>query len=86
MFEVGQIVFSKAGRDKKKAFIVVSVEDDYLYLCDGDLRLLSKPKKKKIMHVQKTNTVISELKYKLENQTALDADLRKALVLFVREV
>lgn len=64
-YSVGQIVYSKSGRDKGLAFIVVSVEGDYLYLADGDLRKLEQPKRKKIKHVQGTNCINIELKEKL---------------------
>ena len=52
---VGTIVFSKAGRDKRKMLLAVRVEDNYVYVCDGLLRKVEKPKKKKLIHLQKTN-------------------------------
>lgn len=79
MFEIGQIVFSKAGRDKKRAFVVVSCEGDYLFLADGSLRPLNKPKKKKIMHVQKTNLISEELSDKLASGSASDSDIVRCL-------
>ena len=79
-FTPGQIVYSKSGRDKGKAFIVVAAETEYAYLADGDARTLAKPKKKKIKHIQKTNTIDFNIKEKLLNKAYLnDSDLRKAL-------
>ncbi len=51
--ELGQIVLSKCGRDKSRYFIVVSIDEnkEYVYLSDGDLRKMEKPKKKKIKHI-----------------------------------
>ncbi len=43
---VGQVVYSKSGRDKGYAFIATSVEGDYCLLVDGKLHKLAKPKKK----------------------------------------
>jgi hypothetical protein len=61
-------------------FIIVAVDGDYVYLADGRLRLLEKPKKKKKMHVQICNDIIEEIKAKLDNNLYLnDSDLRKAL-------
>ena len=55
----GQIVKSKAGRDKDRFFVVLEINDEsYLTLVDGDLRKLSKPKRKKVKHIMVTNTVI----------------------------
>ena len=75
MVEVGQVVFSKCGRDKTRAFIIVSVENEYVFLADGDLRKLIKPKKKKIKHIQITNNVTS---VKFDK----DSDVRKILSVY----
>ena len=50
----GEFVYASAGRDAGKCFIVLSSEDNYLYLCDGKSRKVSNPKKKKIKHVKLT--------------------------------
>jgi len=49
---VGDLVVSRAGRDKGRPFVVLRAEEGFVYLVDGDLRRLSKPKKKKRMHVK----------------------------------
>ncbi len=80
MYSKGQVVYSKSGRDKRRPFIVVDSDEQYVYLVDGDLRKLEKPKKKKFMHVQIVNVVIEDIKQRLENDDYLnDADFRKAL-------
>lgn len=80
MYSKGQVVYSKSGRDKRRPFIVVDFDGQYVYLVDGDLRKLQKPKKKKIMHVQIVNDVIDDIAKKLEDGLYLnDADFRKAL-------
>lgn len=80
MYTKGQVVFSKSGRDKNKAFIIVDIDGQYLYLADGRIRKLEKPKKKKIKHVQIVNKVDADIKQKLDSNLYLtDADIRKAL-------
>lgn len=80
MYQKGQVVFSKSGRDKGLPFIVADFDETYVYLVDGDLRKLEKPKKKKKIHVQITKYVDTTLNRKLgENEYLLDADIRKAL-------
>lgn len=70
---LGQIVSSKAGRDKDKLFAVIQIIDDsYVMIADGDLRKIEKPKKKKVRHLQKYNMINSELKEKLENGKKVD--------------
>ncbi len=79
-YTVGQVVYSKCGHDKGKAFIVTEIEEDFLYLTDGKSRKMDKPKKKKTKHVQITNYYDDELKTKIENgEYLLDADFIKAL-------
>ena len=79
-FQIGQIVFSKCGRDQEKPFIVVSIEGEYVYLVDGKLRKVDKPKLKKKKHVQQTHTVIEWIKQKIIEENRLtNSDVRKAL-------
>ena len=80
MYQKGQVVFSKSGRDKGMPFIVADFDEIYVYLVDGDLRKLEKPKKKKKIHVQITKYVDMTINRKLSaNEYLLDADIRKAL-------
>lgn len=82
MYSKGQIVYSKCGRDKGRTFIVIDFDEEFIYLADGDLRRLEKPKKKKFKHVQIVNKVDLGIKEKLEKGYILDADLRKAIKAF----
>jgi len=72
----GQIVFSKRGRDKGNAMVVIDVEVEYIYLVDGKLRTLDRPKKKKIKHIQPTNHIVD---IKTDGRALQDADIRKQL-------
>lgn len=57
---VRRMVWSKAGRDKGKPYIIVEALDDkYVLVCDGVLRTLDRPKKKKMMHLSVTDSVFS---------------------------
>lgn len=81
--QYGQIVKSKAGRDKGKFFVIIDKEDEYLYLVDGILRRIDNPKKKKFKHIQPTNIIIDIIKNKIENDEKItNADIRKQLILY----
>ena len=74
---VGDLVVSRAGRDKGRPFVVQSVEEGFVYLVDGDLRKLDRPKKKKRMHVKpypKKGVCRMEL-----FEGLCDADIRKRI-------
>lgn len=51
----GKVVISKSGRDKGNLFVIVEVEDNYVYIANGKLRKIENPKKKNIKHIQLTN-------------------------------
>lgn len=55
-------MISKAGRDKGRPLIVLEcVDENYVLLVDGDLRPLEKPKKKKLLHLQRTSRMTERL-------------------------
>ena len=78
---VGQVVKSRAGRDKGRVFLILEViDDENVLILDGDLRKLDNPKKKKIKHLIIYNTVLADLKHKLENKIKINnAYIRKLL-------
>ena len=79
-YSLGQIVFSKCGRDQGKPFIVVSIEEEYVYLVDGALRKVDSPKLKKKKHIQRTLTTIEWIKQKIIEENRLtNSDVRRAL-------
>lgn len=75
--QIGSVVFSKAGRDAGKFFLVTEIIDDsYVSLVDGKLRMLAKPKKKKIKHLKATGDVNEKLREKLlSDKVIYDAEI-----------
>jgi len=73
----GRIVISKRGRDKGMSFVIMAVENEYLYLADGAARPLAKPKKKKMKHVQLTRHIVDLAAH--NGRGLQDADIRKYL-------
>lgn len=65
---IGMVSTSKSGRDEGKTFIIIGIiNDDYVYISDGDLRPIEKPKKKKIKHLTITDTVAEHIKNLLQS-------------------
>ena len=74
---VGDLVVSRAGRDKGRPFVVLSAEEGFVYLVDGDLRKLDRPKKKKRMHVKPyPKKGLCRMEFP-EGRQMCDADIRK---------
>ena len=59
MIPVGTVVKAKAGRDKEGFFVVVKSEDKWVFIADGKRRKVESPKKKNLLHLTVTNTVLS---------------------------
>lgn len=78
---LGQVVYSKAGRDAGRKFVIVgNVDSAYVLIADGDLRRIEKPKKKKKKHLELTEEVIESIGSKLLNgQKITNTEIRKAL-------
>lgn len=81
---LGRIVYSKAGRDAGKRFVVVGLVDEaHVLISDGDLRRIEKPKKKKLKHLGLTGDSIEALSEKLSNKLEVsNSEIRKALAVF----
>ena len=83
--KIGQIVKSKAGRDKGRIFLICEVVDEqFVLVCDGDLRKLNNPMKKKVKYLMIYKTVLTEFAEKLQrNENLNDAYVKKLLEPYV---
>lgn len=75
--ETGRVVCSKAGRDKGKFLAVVGGDCKYCLLADGKERPLERPKRKRLIHIAVTNTVLAQGSMETNRQ------LRRALQVFL---
>ena len=83
-FSAGDIVLSKAGRDKNKHFIVLEVIDDnFVLVADGDRRRVDNPKRKKCKHLENTGNKSEYIKDKLgEGVRVTNPDMKKELAAY----
>lgn len=51
-YSAGMLARSLAGHDTGKLYIILRSEGQYVYLADGKIRTVDRPKKKKKKHVQ----------------------------------
>jgi len=49
---VGKFAISKSGHDKGSIYVIVKEEADSVFLADGRLKLVEKPKRKNKKHIQ----------------------------------
>ena len=84
--KLGDIVYSKAGRDKDRHYIVMKIADPYIWTIDGDLHKIEKPKKKKMKHVKYMDFQSEYIANKLEGgERVTNSEVRRALSEFEEE-
>ena len=82
---IGKFATSKAGHDKTKLYVIMNEDSEYVYLVDGDLKPLDKPKKKRKKHIQIINRVDETIQNKLETgQIIYNEDIKRAIKLYWR--
>lgn len=77
-FKKGMLARSKAGHDTGRLYVLLEADEEYVYLTDGDLRPLEKPKKKKRKHIQIIYAIPDCLKDCSEGQLR-DEHIRRAI-------
>lgn len=87
---IGELATSKAGHDKDRLYMIVGEEGECVYLCDGRLRGVEHPKKKKKKHIQiihssAQDTLIQLIKHNLPGERdEIDRQIRKTLEDYLR--
>lgn len=81
-YEIGMLVRSKSGHDHGKVYVIIDVQGEYLFLVDGRIRPLAKPKKKKVKHVQRVDILLQEIVEKKLNNTLIDENIKRAIMLY----
>ena len=86
--ELGQVVYSKQGRDSGRYYAVVEIVDEtYVKIADGKLRRVKSPKLKKVKHLKTKGDMLEKISEKLkQNAQVFDTELCSALRPYNEEV
>lgn len=85
-YETGSLVRSMAGHDKDNLFIILSESEEYVYLVDGKLRTLEKPKCKKKKHIHIIQRIDETLSKKLiQKEHVTNEDIKYFIRCYKRE-
>ena len=71
---------SKAGHDNKQVYVVIKEEGDYFLLVNGTTKPMSKPKKKKKIHLQLIKNIPSTVLEEIKDKNELDDVLIKRIL------
>ena len=80
---IGKVVLSKAERDKNHMYIVIgSLNNQYVFLSNGDTKCIDNPKKKKIKHLDFCDDIDDEIRSAIINRdNDIDLKIKKFLKL-----
>ena len=82
-FQSGQVVFSNAGHDRGKLYVLITLNGNSAVLADGVRKTIEQPKIKSLRHVDRTNYISPEIDSKLKEGSLLsNEDISKAIQLF----
>lgn len=74
--QTGDIAISLAGHDKGKAYVILHIEHNTVWLCDGKYKKQSSPKKKNIKHIQVIKQNDPEWVNKIESGRVIDEEIK----------
>lgn len=82
--ELGEIVYSKAGRDRGRYFAVVEiVGEGFVKVADGDIRRIKNAKLKNVRHLRSTGDRLEKIADKLaRGAQVFDRELYSALRMY----
>lgn len=82
----GKLAVSKSGHDKGQLFVVIGEDDRYLFLADGNLKSLEKPKKKNRKHVQVIKNVPKAVDDILSQSVPVkNLEIKRAIKLYLKQ-
>ena len=85
--QISDVVMSTAGRDQGEWFYVIDADRVYLFLANGKVRTIEKPKGKKRKHTKKVLRSETRVAGKiLSGDKVLNSELRRDLAFLAREM
>jgi ribosomal protein L14E/L6E/L27E len=85
-FTIGCFVVATAGHDSGKCYVIFEMDSEYVYLVDGRIRTLERPKKKKRIHIRLLSELDSSLAVKVQNKTVKNEEIKRAIKLVQNEI
>lgn len=76
--EPGMLAWSRAGHDNGTLYVILDVEEEYVFLTDGRLKPVEKPKKKKKKHIQVKRIIPEELE-QMSKETIKNEEIRRVI-------
>ena len=82
-FAIGGVAVSTAGHDTGKCYVIFQIDSEYVYLVDGRIRTIDRPKKKKMIHIRMLSEIDQNLADKINSNTAKNEEIKRAIKLML---
>ncbi len=78
----GFLAYSLAGHDKGAVYLVIEDAGDYVYVVDGALRTLDRPKKKNKRHIQ----IIKKGNQRMDISSVTNEEIKHFIKLYLKGI
>ncbi|MFT4147158.1 MAG: RNA-binding protein [Mobilitalea sp.] len=78
---IGCFAKSIAGHDTDNYYVIIQEDSEYVYLVDGRIRTLERPKKKKKKHVSILSEYDQSILNKVKNSSINNEEIKRAIKL-----
>lgn len=75
---IGFLAYSLAGHDKGEIYLIIEETKDYVYVVDGAVRTLDRPKKKNKRHIQ----IIKRNNRRIEISSVTNEEIKHLIKLY----
>ena len=83
---IGKLARSKSGHDKDKVYVIIRMEDGFVWLADGETRTLARPKKKNLKHTQPILHLPEAVEEELAQSPQTDLLIKRAVKLYEQDI
>lgn len=81
-----KLAVSRSGHDKDNMYVIVKEEANWVYLADGKLKPLEKPKKKNKKHIQMIKKLPKEITEVFMQENFRNEGIKRAIKLYQKSI
>lgn len=81
-----KLAVSRSGHDKDSLYVIVKEEDNLVYLADGRLKPIEKPKRKNRKHIQIIKNLPKDITEVFTQENFRNEEIKRAIKLYQRDV
>lgn len=81
-----KLAVSRSGHDKDNIYVIIKEEADMVYLVDGKLRPIEKPKRKNKKHIQVIKKLPKEITEVFKQENFRNEEIKRAIKLYQKAI